>query len=93
MRRTVIENELEEGGAVGWITGGTRMVVKIARPRAKIRRICRFVYTFESLTNRLEIRVYTIFVYRIRKIWIFVFKSTLRVVIKWNRKIFEFEFE
>lgn len=91
MRRTVIENELGEGGAVGWITGGTRMVVKIARPRAKIR-ICGFVYTFESLTNR-EIRVYTIFVYRIRKIWIFVFKSTLRVVIKWNRKIFEFEFE
>lgn len=92
MRRTVIENELGEGGAVGWITGGTRMVVKIARPRAKIRRICGFVYTFERLTNR-EIRVYTIFVYRIRKIWIFVFKSTLRVVIKWNRKIFEFEFE
>lgn len=75
-----------------WITGGTRMVVKIARPRAKIRRICGFVYTFERLTNR-EIRVYTIFVYRIRKIWIFVFKSTLRFVIKWNRKIFEFEFE
>lgn len=99
-----IENELEEGSAVGWITGdwwgGTRMVEKIARSWAKIRRICGFVvqlvvssfilfYFWEvDKSENIECSSLSQF-YHICKMWIF--KSSFQkydaihsFVIKWN---------